>query len=251
MAVARELFLKRVAIELPAAAGSGYPFGLPAVRHFGARTLRSPVTVLVGENGSGKSTLLEAIAVAIGMNAEGGGRNFRFATRATHSPLHESVRLARAARVPDTWFLRAESFYNVATEIEGLDGHPDHATCTAPPIVGSYGGLSLHEQSHGESFWSLFTRRFGIGLYLLDEPEAALSPQRQMAFLVRLHELVQRGAQFVYATHAPMLMAYPGAEVWECTASGVRTVAPAETNHWQLLRRFLVDPDPMLRELLA
>jgi predicted ATPase len=247
--MARDLYLKRVGLELPADS-SGYPFALPAVRHFGERTLRARVTVFVGENGTGKSTLLEAFAVALGMNAEGGGRNFRFATRTTHSPLHECVRLARGARAPDTYFLRAESFYNVASEIDRLDADPDNAMTDTAPIVRSYGGASLHEQSHGESFWSLFTRRFGNGLYLLDEPEAALSPQRQMAFLVRLHELVQRGAQFVYATHAPMLMAYPGAEVWEFSPDGVRTVPATETAHWQLLRRFLAEPDRMLRDLL-
>jgi len=250
-----DLFLKRVALddppdgELPA----GYPFDLPAVRQLGERSFRAPVTVFVGENGMGKSTLLEALAVAVRLNPEGGSRNLRFATKATHSELHRLLRVTRGPRLPkDAFFLRAESFYNVATAIDALDAHRDHHSTTAPPIVQSYGGRSLHEQSHGESFFALFLRRLGgRGLYLLDEPEAALSPQRQLALLARMHQLVQDGSQFVMATHSPMLMGYPGADIWWFGENGISRTDAQTTEHWQITRQFLNDPEGMLRELLG
>jgi predicted ATPase len=253
---AGERFVKRIA--LAAADGApwpgGHPFDLPAVRTLTERELTSSVTVFVGENGVGKSTLLEAIAVSLGMNAEGGSRSLRFATRATHSRLHEHLTVTRSASRPrDTYFLRAESFYNVASEFDALDADPDNVTyADTPPLLDAYGGTSLHEQSHGESFFALFLRRLGgRGLYLLDEPEAALSPQRQLALLVRMHELVEQGSQFVLATHAPILLAYPGADVWHFTETGIASVDPRTTPHWTITRRFLADPDGMLRELLG
>jgi len=220
-----------------------HPFDLPAIRHLGERRLTSPVTVFVGENGTGKSTLLEAVAVALGFNPEGGSRNVRFETKPTHSGLHEHMRLSRGMTKPrDGYFLRAESYYNLASYIDDLgDG-----------IIQAYGGKSLHAQSHGESFFALFMHRFGDrGLYLLDEPEAALSPQRQLALLVRMHQLVQGGSQFVIATHSPILMAYPGADIWQFGAEGIEHTTAAATEHWQLTKRFLVDPGGFLRELLA
>lgn len=230
-----------------------YPFGLPAVRGLGRLELAPGVTFLVGENGSGKSTLLEAIAVAWGFNAEGGSRNFRFGTRESHSELHRYLQLERGYRRPhDGYFLRAESFFNVATEIERLDrADPGEDPLRGPPIRESYGGRSLHEQSHGESFFTLFTERFaGGGLYLLDEPEAALSPSRQMSVLVRMHELVRMESQLVVATHSPILMAYPGARILLLDEGGIRPVAYEETEHYVVTREFLNGPERMLRELL-
>lgn len=254
-AATARLFLKRVAL-LPPEEGEvrdEYPFALPAVRTLGERDVTAPVTVFVGENGMGKSTLLEAIAVHLGMNAEGGSRNLRFSTKATHSPLHEALRVTRGTHRPrDTFFLRAESFYNVASELDSLDAHVDHQESTSAPLLHSYGRRSLHEQSHGESFFALFCSRFrGQGLYLLDEPEAALSPQRQLALLVRMRELVAQGTQFVMATHSPILMAYPFADVWQFDANGITRVMAADTEHWQITKRVLNDPDGMLRELLG
>src|SRR5262249_7885547 len=155
-----------------------------------------------GENGAGKSTLLEAIAIGMGLNPEGGSRNFKFATRESHSNLSKFLRLSRSVRrVRDSYFLRAESYFNVATEIEALDREPD----SGARIIEAYGGKSLHEQSHGESFFSLFMNRLrGNGLYFFDEPEAALSPNRQLSFLSRLHDLVRQGSQFLIATHSPI-----------------------------------------------
>ncbi|MGH8491256.1 MAG: AAA family ATPase, partial [Gammaproteobacteria bacterium] len=169
-----------------------YPFSLPAIRHLDKLTLHPQVTFIVGENGTGKSTLLEAIAAAWGFNPEGGTRNFNFNTRVSHSKLYQYLRLSKSFRRPkDGFFLRAESFFNVATNIEQLDEEP----APGPPIIDSYGGRSLHEQSHGESFLALMMNRFGgQGIYILDEPEAALSPIRQMAMISRMHELVRKNS---------------------------------------------------------
>jgi predicted ATPase len=198
------------------------------------------VTFLVGENGSGKSTLLEAIAVACGFNAEGGTRAFNFATRASHSSLHEYLHVIRGSRMPrDGFFLRAESLFNVATQVEQLG-------------VTGYGDRSLHEQSHGESFMSLMTNRFtGDGLYLMDEPEAALSPSRQMSLLTIIHRFVRRGSQLVVATHSPILMAYPDAHLYELSDRGIERVEYRDTDHYRLTRAFLDDPPAFLRHLFA
>jgi predicted ATPase len=226
-----------------------FPFSLDAVRGLTEVQLHQSITFLIGENGCGKSTLLEAIAVAFGLNAEGGSRNFSFSTRASHSELHQYIRLARGLSSPrDSFFFRAESFYNLATEIEHLDSVP----ALAPPIIDSYGSRSLHEISHGESFLNLLLHRFRAnGLYLLDEPEAALSPARQLAALVRIHDLVRAGCQFIIATHSPILMAYPRALILSLSASGIDPIALEETDHFQLTKRFLNNHDDLLRSLLA
>jgi predicted ATPase len=225
-----------------------HPFSLPALRNFERIELHPKVTFFVGENGSGKSTLLEAMAVSLGFNAEGGSRNFHFETRRSHSELHEYLRLSKNVKRPrDGFFLRAESFFNVATEIEHLDEQPSFG----PPAIASYGGRSLHEQSHGESFMALMTERFGgQGLYILDEPEAALSPQRQLAVLSRMHDLVLDDSQFIVATHSPILMAYPDAWIYRCDADGITRVAYEETEHYRVTHDFLANPQRMLRVLL-
>jgi predicted ATPase len=227
--------LKRDAIEN----FDEYPFSLSAVRTLDALKFHPKVTFLIGENGSGKSTILEAIAVASGFNAEGGTKNFSFSTAATHSTLHEHIRIAKGLRPPrDGFFLRAESFYNVATQIDELG------------VVRSYGGKSLHEQSHGEAFLALLMNRFGgQGLYLLDEPEAALSPARQLAVLARIHDLVLDKSQFIIATHSPILMAYPDAWIYECGAEGLQRVNYEATQHVQITRDFLANPQRMMDEL--
>ena len=225
-----------------------YPFTLPVVRNLDELELHPAVTFLVGENGSGKSTLLEALAVAWGFNAEGGTKNFRFQTRRSHSELHEYLRLVKSVqRARDGFFLRAESFFNVATEIEHLDEEGG-----GPPIINSYGGRSLHEQSHGESFLALMMKRFGgHGFYVLDEPEAALSPTRQLAMIARLHQLVRARSQFVIATHSPMLMAYPNAWIYQISDHGLQRVRLEETEHYVVAKRFLNDTQGQLERLLA
>jgi predicted ATPase len=225
-----------------------YPFSLPAVRHLSTLPLHPKVTFLVGENGSGKSTLLEAIAVAFGFNPEGGTKNFGFNTRASHSELHQYLRLVKGVKQPlDGFFLRAESFFNLATEIERLD-----QGALGPPVINSYGGKSLHEQSHGESFWSLVMHRFGgNGFYILDEPEAALSPQRQLALLSRIHQLANENSQFIIATHSPILMAYPDADVFHCSDAGLKRVHYEDTEHFQIMHDFVTNPQRMLDILLS
>ncbi|MEO3946603.1 AAA family ATPase [Gorillibacterium sp. CAU 1737] len=226
-----------------------YPYTLPAVRHLDTIEFHPKVTYLIGENGMGKSTLMEGLAVAWGFNPEGGTLNFSFSTAATHSPLYEAIRLGRGVKRPrDGFFFRAESYYNLATNIEELD----QIVSGAPKIKESYGGKSLHEQSHGESFFATFMHRFsGHGLYLLDEPEAALSPFRQMALLSRIHQLVQKDSQFVIATHSPILMAYPEADLYQLTDNGLEKIAYEETDHFLITRQFLNHPQKMLAELMG
>ncbi len=241
----RDIILKRDKIP----SFEEYPFSLRVVRRLDTLALHPAVTFIIGENGSGKSTLLEAIAAAAGFNPEGGGRNFAFSTRASHSALHEYLRLSRSARRPrDGYFLRAESFFNVATEIERLDREQGGG----PKIIESYGGVSLHEQSHGESFLSLMTQRFGgQGLYILDEPEAALSPSRQMAVLARIHQLVRAESQFIIATHSPIIMAYPEAAIHAIAEEGITQVAYTDTEHYRDMKHFLNKHEQMVRELMA
>ncbi|TCL61472.1 putative ATPase [Hydrogenispora ethanolica] len=216
-----------------------YPFCLPALQHLRVLPFHPKVTFIIGENGAGKSTLLEAIAVAYGLNAEGGSRNFNFSSKATHSELNQYIRLVKGAKRPrDSFFLRAESFYNVATQIDELN------------VQEFYGGGSLHEQSHGESFLALFLNRFGgHGLYLLDEPEAALSPSRQMSLLTRMHELVKEDSQLIIATHSPILMAYPDAWIYQIK-EGFEVVRYQDTEHYQIMRSFINHPQKMLDILL-
>jgi predicted ATPase len=195
------------------------------------------VTFVIGENGTGKSTLVEAIAVCAGFNAEGGTKNFNFSTRNTVSELSKHITIIKSAFPRDGFFLRAESFYNVATDIDDTG-------------VTGYGNCSLHEQSHGESFLALFQNRFkGDGLYILDEPEAALSPSRQMTLLAEINSLVKQNSQFIIATHSPILLAYPNATIYEITSENINKVSYEECEHYRLYKQFLERPKQMLRYL--
>ena len=221
---------------------SRFPYTLPAIRGLTTLPFHEKVTFFVGENGSGKSTLLEAIAIELDLNPEGGSVNFNFATRESHSALHKAIRIARhPGGTSERFFLRAESFYNVATKIEELDKHRVEGV-PYRPIIKHFGGLSLHEQSHGESFFALFRNRFGAnGLYLMDEPEAALSPNRQLEFLAMLHDYCERGCQFIIATHSPIIMAYPDALIYQFDRKDLRVVAYEDTEHYQITRGFLMN----------
>lgn len=225
---------------------SQYPFCLPAIKNLSNLDFHENVTFIVGENGTGKSTILEAIATAYGFNPEGGTKNFNFSSRETHSDLHNYIRLVKGFKMPkDGFFLRAESFYNVATNIDELDNGG-----IGPRIIDSYGGHSLHNQSHGESFLALFLNRFsGKGVYILDEPEAALSPTRQMTIISRMHELVLQGSQFIIATHSPIIMAYPNAIIYEIK-DGFHKVKYEETEHYQITRDFFNNTQKMLDILM-
>ena len=226
-----------------------YLKSVPAVRHLEREPipLNSAVTVFVGENGSGKSTLIEGIAVAFGFNPEGGSLNYCFETNPTHSELHRYLKLSKVFRPKDGFFLRAESFYNALSYIDELDRIPS----PAPKIIGSYGGVSLHEMSHGEAFLKLVQKRFsGRGLYILDEPEAALSPMRCMTLLAEIDRLAKDGSQFIISTHSPILMALPGADVMEITDGGISRTDWRLTEHAAVMREFLAHPEKILDELL-
>ena len=219
---------------------------IPAIRQLENETLHfeKPVTFFIGENGSGKSTLMEAIAIAMGFNPEGGTKNFVFSSRDSHSDLYRHLLIARSAYPKDGFFLRAESFYNFASTVDNLNGGG------VRPLVDSYGGVSLHEQSHGESFLALVKNRFaGKGIYLLDEPEAALSPARIMQLLVCIHDLVESESQFIICTHSPILMSYPGADLFEFDENGIRKSEYMETEHYRITKAFIDKPERMYQHL--
>jgi predicted ATPase len=217
-----------------------FPFTIPAFSRGIDLTFASPVTFFVGENGSGKSTLLEALAEGCGFNPEGGSRDHHRETTAGRSPLLEALRLTWRPKVTKGFFLRAESFYNFATYIEGVSD------------MGAYGGKSLHAQSHGESFLALFAHRFDQGVFILDEPEAALSPQRQLSFLRIIHDLAAtRRAQFLIATHSPIILAYPGAVLFSLDGGAIEEIAYHETKHYLITRDFLSSPDRFFKHLFA
>lgn len=222
-----------------------YYASLPAVkqtiREHGI-SLTKPITFFIGENGIGKSTLIEAIAVAAGFNPEGGTRNYNFSTADSHSSLHEHIHLVRGIdRHYDGFFLRAESFYNAASYLDSMDSK----------VLGSYGGTSLHKLSHGESFLALVENRFSPdGLFILDEPEAAISPMRMLRLMADIYDLAKRGAQFIVSTHSPILITLPESDIIQFSEKGLERVKYQETEHYQVTRNFLANPDRMLRILL-
>ena len=241
-ALVRAVVVKRDDIE----DRDAYPFSIPALRDLTELALDAAVTFFVGENGSGKSTLVEAIAVGAKLNPEGGSRFLRLSTHDSISPLHRHLRLVKGTRrIRDGYFLRAESFFNVATRLEQMLREERGAGALEP-----YGGKSLHAQSHGESFLSLITNRFGAdSFFVLDEPEAALSMRGQLALMRRMHDLVAQGSQFVISTHSPVLLGYPAAMIYALSDSGLDRIAYEQTENYTLTRSFLDDRDQFLRHL--
>ncbi|MFC0522975.1 AAA family ATPase [Pontibacillus salicampi] len=219
-----------------------YPFDIPAIRSMDTLPIRKPITFFVGENGAGKSTLLEAIADRCDFHTAGGGRNNTYDVHASESALGNYIRLSWLPKVTRGFFLRAESFYQFASYIEGIG-------------LEAYGGQSLHAQSHGESFLSLFLNRFqgdGPAIYLLDEPEAALSPARQLTFLRVLRDLAEFGnAQFIIATHSPILLGYPDADIWSFDGEEICNVHYEETEHYTITNTFLQNRERVLKELFS
>jgi len=240
-------FLKRLTFIEERVKADEYPFTIPAFQRGKlALDFERPITIIVGENGTGKSTLLEGIADLCGFNLSGGNRNHVFNRDQDQPTIAQALRGAWLPKVARGFFMRAESFFNFGSYIDGLDhsgGDP-----RAP-----YGGKSLHEQSHGESFLALFTNKFrGQSIYILDEPEAALSPRRQLQFLKVIRELELEGeSQFIIATHSPILMAYPRAQLLMFDGRVIRDVALSETPHYQLTREFVMNPKAMMDQLFA
>ena len=234
-------FLTRVTLRQDRVQPGVHPFTISLLQHGLDLELSAPVTLLVGENGSGKSTLLEALAWAVGFSSQGGSRDHHFAEGDEGHALGRALRLGWRQKAASGFFLRAETFFNFATYLE-----------TVGSTFSAYGGQSLHAQSHGEAFLSLFQHRFEDGLYLLDEPEAALSPQRQLAFLGILQKLTApRIAQFVIATHSPMLLTFPGATILSLDGAGIRRVAFEDTEHYRITKDFLNAPERFYRHLFA
>lgn len=238
------MYLREISIRREAVPDwDAYPFSVPAIRTLERLELRSRVVFFVGENGSGKSTLLEAIAYQCGFSTAGGGRSNVLKVHGTDAPLGDYVRLSWLPKVTEGFFLRAETFHHFASYLDDL------ARESGRTAYDPYGGRSLHELSHGESFLALFTHRFGRkGIYLLDEPEAALSPARQLAFLRLIHDLGD-AAQWIIATHSPIILGYPGAQIFSFDSAPPAEIAYEETPHVQITRGFLEHRERMLREL--
>ncbi|WP_144511847.1 AAA family ATPase [Bacillus sp. FJAT-22090] len=240
------MFLNKISI-LPKETNveNQYPFTIPTINSLTELELKNNVTFLVGENGTGKSTLLEGIADNCEFNTAGGSRNNLFEVDAAESALGKHIRLSWMPKITNGFFLRAESFYQFASHIDQLERE-------CPGALDSYGGKSLHEQSHGESFLSLFLNRFnGRAIYLLDEPEAALSPQRQLSFLRIMHDLVEeKGCQFIIATHSPIILGYPNATILSFDNGEIEEVEYEMTGHYQITKYFLDHREKLLEELL-
>ncbi|MCF0064677.1 AAA family ATPase [Dyadobacter chenwenxiniae] len=219
-----------------------YPFNIAAIKSLSSLHFHPDVTFIVGENGSGKSTLIEAIALGLGFSIEGGPKSVQATTHDNASGLFEYLKLVRSYKLPkDYFFLRAESFYNVATYMEELKD---------PNYLKGYGG-SLHGRSHGEAFLAVLTKKLkGGGLYIFDEPEAALSASRQMTALVAIDELVQKQSQLIIATHSPILLAYPHAVIYQLDENGITKMAYEDTAQYQVTKGFLDDYKRMLSILL-
>ena len=232
----REIILKRNDVE----SFKHYPFSIPVIQSLESLDFHPDVTFFVGENGSGKSTLLEAIAVLQNFNPEGGNWNTQFNTSQTHSNLHEYLKPIKGYKKPkDGYFLRAESFYNLATYMDST-GY----------LVG-YGNKSLHQQSHGESFMATLTNKLkGNGFYIMDEPEAALSPARQLAAIAAIHQLVLKKSQFIIATHSPILLAYPRAKIYHFSVGGIKKINYQETEHYTITKDFLNRHEMMMKLLM-
>ncbi len=241
------LFIDRITLQRPGDEEEDYIFQLPVVKHLlqdGGLEFKNRVTFFTGENGVGKSTLLEAIAVAWGFNAEGGTKNYNFASKETHSSLYRHMKISKGIKKPtDGFFLRAESFYNIASEVDRLD--------EISPLFYCYGGKSLHDQSHGEGFMSLILNRFGgNGLYIFDEPETALSPSRQMTLLAQINQLANNNSQFIISTHSPILLAFPEATIYVLSEDGIVPTPYEETEPYILTKQFLNQTPKILKCLL-
>ena len=243
----RDLFIREIKIHREYIGQDSYIAGIPALINLERLEFTAPVTFFAGENGTGKSTLLEAVAVAYGFNPEGGTKNYSFSTYDSHSDLHRALTVVKGAERPrGNYFLRAESFYNVASKAEEYRGNDP-----ASVYYRRFGGKSFHEQSHGESFFSLMQGGFyPKGIYILDEPEAALSPQRQLALLAEIYDLSKKGAQFIIASHSPILLGCPEAEILSFDGGAVHSCEYTETESYRITELFINDREKLIRLML-
>ena len=246
----RDLYIRGMKLIEPVPRDS-YLAGLPVVRYLSAHEIEfhKQVTFFVGENGSGKSTLIEALAISQHFNPEGGSKNFNFATKDSHSELCDYICAVKGViRHRTGFFLRAESYYNFASNLDELDEDPEGGAS----LIGVYGGKSLHKQSHGESFLALVENRFyPNGLYILDEPEAALSPRGIIRLMQNMDRLVSENCQFIISTHSPMLLAFPDAEVYEIREKEIVSLPYYQTDHYRTTVRFLQNPESAVAEILG
>ena len=234
-----DLFIQKISIDWGTITEDSYLRQIDALKNMQSLQLSKPITIFTGENGSGKSTLLEAVAVAYGFNPEGGTKNYNFSTYDSHSELHEAISLSKGyRRATGGYFLRAESFYNVATKEE------EYAVAGAE-------SQRYHERSHGESFLALAQNQMrGNGVYIFDEPEAALSPQRQLTLLLEIYECAKNGAQFIIATHSPILLGIPGAEILSFDGGQIHPCDYEDTDSYQITKMFIEDREQILGRLL-
>ncbi|MDO5406270.1 MAG: AAA family ATPase [Eubacteriales bacterium] len=239
-------FIQSVQIDWSQVEKSSYLSEIPVIRSLKKLEFQRNITFFVGENGTGKSTLLEAIAVAYGFNPEGGTINYRFSTYDDVSELSRAIRMTKGYRRPKSnYFFRAESFFNVASKMEDYrDGDLKEI------YYARYGGKSLHEQSHGESFLAYFQSFQDDGIFIMDEPEAALSPQRQLTLLIQLAKMAKLGAQFIIATHSPILLGIPGADIISFDDGKLHRCRYEETESYQVMEMFLNHREVLLRKLL-
>ncbi len=227
-----ELFVKSIKLNREGIDTSKYPFNIRCLSHFEELKLDSPVTLFYGENGVGKSTLIEAIAISLGLNPEGGSNNMQFSNYDDYSELYKHLTINKFGVPRTKFFLRAESFYNVATDISN----------NGDLVQTTYGGEDLHSCSHGESFLKLVEHRFwDKGLYILDEPEAALSPQRQMTLLCYIHDLAKNGSQFIISTHSPILLSYKFGKIIDMN-SDLEEIRYEDTEVYRIYKDFLNNP---------
>lgn len=242
-------FIQGVTIEWNEISRDSYLRGIHALQFDNRIEFTNNITFFVGENGTGKSTLLEAIAVAYGFSAEGGTRNYNFSTYDSHSELHQAITISKGFKKPaSSYFLRAESFYNVASKTEE---YRRDACMSEDYYYRNMGGKSFHNQSHGESFLAMAQGNFQPGgLYLLDEPEAALSPQRQLTLLIEMERLAKLGAQFIVASHSPILLGIPGAQILSFDDGAIHECEYEETESYQVTEMFINHREYLLKRLL-
>lgn len=233
------LFIRELTIDWTKIKADSYLREIDAIKNVEKLAFHKPVTFFVGENGSGKSTLLEAIAVTYGFNPEGGTKNYSFSTYDSHSELYDAVRITKGVRRPKGgYFLRAESFYNVATK------EPEYADIAHP-------SEKYHEKSHGESFLAIAQNYMRAdGIYIFDEPEAALSPQRQLTLLMNIYHCAKSGAQFIIVTHSPVLLGIPEADIYNFDMGEVHLCDYEETESYAVTEMFINNREKLLYRLL-